>query len=230
MKNRFVRVLVVTVVASIVYITFFNERKIQVQKNEIKEIVVNDTLLNEKGYLVIGRSTNEVKLIDTSERELFVDYYELETFNNDVFISKKKDFDTIEVFRKVALKSDFEDFQVPIYTGVLVDPDFTSNSEAKMFITRIKEACKDGVNFAGYFTLVYWGCGTSCQMGAIINRKTGEIHLKYQSSLGATFRKDSKYIIINSDELDLKAAFVPLWQFKKFILKTWEENQFKERK
>lgn len=43
-------------------------------------------------------------------------------------------------------------------------------------------------------------------------------------------KKDSKFIIINSDELDLNSIYTSLWQFKKIKLKIWEENQFIERK
>lgn len=38
------------------------------------------------------------------------------------------------------------------------------------------EGAKSGVNFAGHYHIVTFGCGTSCQTGYIIDEKTGEIY------------------------------------------------------
>ena len=55
MKNRFVRVFVITIVVSIIYIQFFTEKATDISKNKenLTEVSI-DTLLNEKGYLVLG--------------------------------------------------------------------------------------------------------------------------------------------------------------------------------
>lgn len=99
-----------------------------------------------------------------------------------------------------------------------------------MFITRIKEGCKDGINFAGHYTLIYWGCGTACQYGVIVDRKTGIIYDGYTSSLGPEFKKESSYILFNIHVTDAKKALVPLdinpnVQIK---LKVWKNNMFKD--
>ena len=43
----------------------------------------------------------------------------------------------------------------------------------RMFRTRLREGARRGPNFAGEFTVVTWGCGTSCQFVAVVNARTG---------------------------------------------------------
>ena len=45
----------------------------------------------------------------------------------------------------------------------------------RKFRTRIREGAAKGPNFAGHFTIVEWGCGTSCVSIAVVDAKTGEI-------------------------------------------------------
>jgi hypothetical protein len=47
--------------------------------------------------------------------------------------------------------------------------------QAIMYRTRLREAAKEEPNFAGNYVLTYWGCGTSCVMGAVIDVATGEV-------------------------------------------------------
>lgn len=61
-----------------------------------------------------------------------------------------------------------------IYVGQSAPVDF-SNREAYEFKTRLRQAAKGSANFAGKYVLTTWGCGSSCVMGAVINRKTGNI-------------------------------------------------------
>ena len=152
----------------------------------------------------------------------------MESFQNDAIIANNSDVDNFEIYKKFSLNTFFESNKVPVYNGKLADPDFTSNEDAKMFRTRITEGCEDGINFAGYFTLIYWGCGTSCQYGVIVNRKTGEIFDGYQSSLGSEFKKDSESIIMNSDIIEGDSQYIPLYQFKDFDLKVWKNTTFKD--
>jgi hypothetical protein len=44
-----------------------------------------------------------------------------------------------------------------------------------MYRTRLREAAREEPNFAGNYVLTYWGCGTACVMGAVIDAATGEI-------------------------------------------------------
>jgi hypothetical protein len=49
-----------------------------------------------------------------------------------------------------------------------------SHPEAKMYRTNLRNALANSdVNFAGKYILTYWGCGTGCRQGAIIDAHTG---------------------------------------------------------
>lgn len=233
MKKRIVRVSLITIVMYTIYVVFFLEDVVDSSKEENKfPIEINnpiselDTLLNEREYLVVGKRT-EVKLIKISDTSNYKGFKIVETYQEDAIIAREPDVDNFEVYKKFSIDSFFESNKVSVYEGKLVAPDFTSNEEARMFKTRITEGCNEGINFAGHFTLIYWGCGTSCQYGVVVNRKTGEIIDGYQSSLGSEFKKESKSIIINSDIIEGNSSYVPLYQYKKFELKVWNNNSFK---
>ena len=234
MKNRVVRVLVITIIMSTLYILFFLEDVVDTPKheNKIQTDTINlgsklDTLLMTNDYLVLGKST-DVQLIKLSDSFNYKGFKIMERFQNDAIIANNPDVDNFEIYKKFSLNTFFESNKVPVYNGKLADPDFTSNEDAKMFRTRITEGCEDGINFSGYFTLIYWGCGTSCQYGVIVNRKTGEIFDGYQSSLGSEFKKDSESIIMNSDIIEGDSQYIPLYQFKDFDLKVWKNTTFKD--
>ena len=56
-----------------------------------------------------------------------------------------------------------------------------SHPEAKMYRTNLKNALANSdVNFAGKYILTYWGCGTGCRQGAIIDAKTGNVFFPIQ--------------------------------------------------
>ena len=47
----------------------------------------------------------------------------------------------------------------------------------RMYRTMLSEAAKtQKPNFAGHYILTYWGCGTTCVDGAIIDAKTGRVY------------------------------------------------------
>lgn len=56
---------------------------------------------------------------------------------------------------------------------------------ARTFRTVIREGAKEGPNFAGHFTVVMWGCGTSCAQFAIVDAITGTVYdPPYKSVVG----------------------------------------------
>lgn len=69
----------------------------------------------------------------------------------------------------------FQDYPIKVYSGPVHAPDLSSHPEARTYRTRLKNAAKAKVNFAGEFILTSWGCGTTCIMGAALNAKTGEV-------------------------------------------------------
>jgi hypothetical protein len=79
-------------------------------------------------------------------------------------------------------------------------PTLSSESPLWMFRTRVIEgADKISPNFAGHYILIEWGCGTQCQLGAIVDALTGESFPLPPSSLGRAHRLDSSLLIVNPD-------------------------------
>jgi hypothetical protein len=69
----------------------------------------------------------------------------------------------------------FEDFAVPAWHGPRAAAVVLGSENARRYRTRLKGAFEEGPNFAGRFTIVIWGCGTSCAVLAVIDQGTGEV-------------------------------------------------------
>ncbi|HEX3561010.1 MAG TPA: hypothetical protein VHU19_17550 [Pyrinomonadaceae bacterium] len=69
----------------------------------------------------------------------------------------------------------FEDYNAPVYKGRPAPVTLNGSKEARNFRTQLREGAKQGVNFAGHYTLVSWGCGTACLQVALIDAKTGAV-------------------------------------------------------
>ncbi len=93
----------------------------------------------------------------------------------------------------------FEDFPAKTIDTLSKAPlDFSTNKEAKWYITAIKNGYKEGNStFGGHYELIVWGCGSPCAHGVIVDRKTGQmIHLP-QCEGGYEFRDYSLMLIVN---------------------------------
>jgi hypothetical protein len=55
-----------------------------------------------------------------------------------------------------------------------------SHKTANMYRTNLRNAAKEGVNFAGHFVLTTWGCGTNCTQSAIIDARNGRVFFPQQ--------------------------------------------------
>jgi hypothetical protein len=56
-----------------------------------------------------------------------------------------------------------------------VKVNLRSHKNANMFRTNLRNAAKEGVNFAGHYILTTWGCGTNCSQSAIIDARNGKV-------------------------------------------------------
>lgn len=56
-----------------------------------------------------------------------------------------------------------------------VKVNLKSHKNANMFRTNLRNAAKEGVNFAGHFILTGWGCGTNCGDYAVIDARNGRV-------------------------------------------------------
>jgi hypothetical protein len=127
----------------------------------------------------------------------------------------------------------FDDYKVKVSSTQPKPIKFSGNRDARMFRTRLREARKDGVNFAGHFIFATWGCGTSCLQGAIINTKTGVVYFPKElggMSFGPStadiageplqYKKDSKLFILIGTAGNSKdytgGTYYLVWQGTKF--------------
>jgi hypothetical protein len=69
----------------------------------------------------------------------------------------------------------FSDYRVKAQRITAKQPNLASNKNARMYRTNLRNAAKEGVNFAGHYVLAWWGCGTSCIEAAIIDARTGKV-------------------------------------------------------
>jgi hypothetical protein len=70
----------------------------------------------------------------------------------------------------------FQDFTVKeAWSGPPADLKLTTQSE-RMFRTKLANAAKDPPNFAGHYRITYWGCGSNCSAGALIDLRTGTVY------------------------------------------------------
>ena len=107
---------------------------------------------------------------------------------------------------------EFSDFSVSdesIFTGTPA-PAILSSEIDKSFKTRVKDAAKAEVNFAGHYTLSSWGCGSGCEQVVVVDAETGKtvwlpFFLYYSPTdpeveEGLEYKKDSKLLIINAQK------------------------------
>jgi hypothetical protein len=99
------------------------------------------------------------------------------------------------------VRASFADFSPESYYSGFrspVLPNFNGRDEwARNFRTRIRDGVLKGVNFAGKFTVVEIGCGTSCRFAFVVDASNGEVfNFPYggeeQYQLGLVYSSDSR--------------------------------------
>ncbi len=125
----------------------------------------------------------------------------------------------------------FEDYTVSdSFKGKPAIIDFKDNRHARHFRTVIREGVHKGANFAGHYTLVYWGCGTSCQEYAIVNLKNGKVYMPSEllgmASYGFMYRLNSRLLIIDPIDTSIINDFdnkIPNWLTTRYYL--WDGDK-----
>ena len=147
-------------------------------------------------------------------------------FDNMIVVKRGKEIDTLFKFNS---NIDNKKFEVTVKNlNLNKELNFKKNKHRKTFITAIKEGVKrEGVNFAGKFCFVYWGCGSPCQSSVVVDMESGIIYNGLPSSLGYKFKKNSRILIVNPPEAPTNYYFknrgvVPypeeyIWTGKRFI-------------
>jgi len=71
----------------------------------------------------------------------------------------------------------YEAFPTPVTPNLKpAKVDLKSHPRAARYRTRLSEGAGEGPNFAGHFTVVGWGCGTSCAQWAVVDASTGAVY------------------------------------------------------
>jgi hypothetical protein len=60
------------------------------------------------------------------------------------------------------------------WRGIPAPPKLATATE-RMFRTRLTNAAKEPPNFADHYRITYWGCGSECSAGAVIDLQTGDV-------------------------------------------------------
>jgi hypothetical protein len=95
----------------------------------------------------------------------------------------------------------FVRFPATIYRGRPARVDLRSHPTARRFRTVLREGARLGPNFAGHYTLIDWGCGTSCRAFAIVDAKTGGVYFpSFSLDDRPEFRVDSTLLVTDPYE------------------------------
>lgn len=153
--------------------------------------------------------------------------YKSQVSNEEIYQeNKEKEEDSLYKV-KFNSKYIFEDFSVnDIFKGTPAPVNFTTKSEAKKFHTVITEGAARGPNFAGHYTFIYWGCGSSCQSSVVVDAITGKIYDGLPSSLGYDFKVDSSLLILKPP--DKNGFYDSRCLSCRPELYLWEDVSFKE--
>lgn len=126
----------------------------------------------------------------------------------------------------------FNDFKAEIDTKKFATLDLESNRLGKKFRSVIIKEYQNSKNlFAGHYSFISWGCGSACQMSAIVDQHNGKIYEAPNASLGYEFKADSKMLIINPPNSSgyfekcsycTPEIYVLNEENKKFVLKEWK--------
>lgn len=106
---------------------------------------------------------------------------------------------TIDIWRKFRPSKKFTDYPVTeFYSGVIPDNlDFSKFRYGKKFITVTTDFAKKGTSFAGHYAFARWGCGSNCQMSAVVDLKTGIVYDGPDATHGYEYNSSSRLLIVN---------------------------------
>lgn len=106
----------------------------------------------------------------------------------------------------VSLDPKFTDYPVQeVFSGISSPLDLKSSPIGMQFRTRITEDYVGVPDFAGHYTIAWWGCGVICHSFVIIDNKTGKILgdytseklMDYQSYYGMDYKLESSLLVLN---------------------------------
>ena len=99
----------------------------------------------------------------------------------------------------------FQEYAVPVASIRNPRLDLKSHPIGNTFRTVLRRGVREkGVNFAGWYCLVEWGCGNNCRLFAIVDLRNGRIYHDSTFVLlrGAQYRADSVLFVANPPYTD----------------------------
>ena len=103
---------------------------------------------------------------------------------------------------------EFEDFIVKVtQISTIQRIDLRSHPKARRYRTILRKAAREGINFAGHYTIAIWGCGSSCAQIAIIDQIDGKVYFPesvsyvswagwWHKPYGPQFKLNSRLLIV----------------------------------
>ncbi|MEM8603243.1 MAG: hypothetical protein AAGF24_05355 [Cyanobacteria bacterium P01_H01_bin.121] len=93
----------------------------------------------------------------------------------------------------------FNDYPVTTtFTGIPAPLQLDEHLQGRVFRATLEEAAQAKPNFAGTYTLVSWGCGTSCQQVAMVSAETGQAtFLPQPAAVGVEHQLNSRLLVLN---------------------------------
>lgn len=155
--------------------------------------------------------------------------------DKEILLGDKDAITGMGIYKKLDSAIRFEDYRTDsVLHSKPAAPDFRSDRSALQFVTRIKEACKDGTtDFAGKYTIVEWGCGTECLGMAMVDRENGKIiysHIPFDTAdghYGLKYRKDSRLLLVNSYLADDYPGYYLCTDFRVLCYYVWTGDRFR---
>jgi hypothetical protein len=130
----------------------------------------------------------------------------------------------------------FTDYRVQeVFQGKLALIDPRSHPWATKFRTVLTLGARLGPNFAGHYTLIDWGCGTSCRAFAIVDAKSGQVFAVSEAtggvppaSVGFKFQVDSELLIVNPIEVLEAEHPESILRLDDSRFYVWDKNHLKQ--
>ena len=115
-----------------------------------------------------------------------------------------KDISEIEFYKALSDSFPFEKYEIKeIYKGKIakLDLSFYKNTSEDILDHILDQYDKiNQPNFAGQYIIISWGCGSPCQMHAVIDSKIGITIQLINTASGLRYKKDSYLLIENPPE------------------------------
>lgn len=109
---------------------------------------------------------------------------------------------TVDVVASADSLPGFADYQVaPRFRGRPAAVRLDSDPQARFFRTKLREGARAGPNFADHLTVVTWGCGSGCQVNAIVDARDGRIYPQWlETNAGVRTRQGSALLIADPQD------------------------------